>query len=221
MIRDVFASIGIGPGKTPSKAAATNSTLNAALQKGVTEGEKLINANIASFGVNLNGWTTNLGVGSYGTDYLLRAAVAKYGLGGNAAEEAFYLAAFTDATGKPLMGGTNYLLHFTPAQIPPINPGGFWSVTAYNSTQRLVPNPVNVYQVGKYTQGLKKNADGSLDIYVQPQSPGQAKQSNWLPSPTNSSTPFNLLMRLYWPDQPQALNGTWSPPPVQHVNATG
>jgi hypothetical protein len=125
------------------------------------KGEKLINAKIANFGVNMNGWTTNLGVGTYGTDYLLRAAVARYGLGGNAAEEAFYLASFADANGKPLTGGANYTIHFTPAQIPPVNPGGFWSITAYNSTQRLVPNPINVYQVGKYSPGLKKNTDGS------------------------------------------------------------
>ena len=86
-------------------------------------------------------------------------------------------------------------------------------------TQRLVPNPINVYQIGKYSSGLKKNADGSIDIYVQPQNPGQTKQDNWLSSPTNNQ-PFNLLMRLYWPDQ-QAVNGTWSPPPVQRANATG
>jgi hypothetical protein len=78
----------------------------------------------------------------------LCAAVAKYGLGGNGAEEAFYLGGFTDANGKPLMGGSTYLIHFTPAQIPPVNPKGFWCITAYNSTQRLVPNPLNVYQVG-------------------------------------------------------------------------
>ncbi len=39
-----FTSIGIGPGKTPSKEAAANTTLNAALQTGVTEGQKLIEA---------------------------------------------------------------------------------------------------------------------------------------------------------------------------------
>ena len=83
-----FASIGIGPGKTPSNAAATNSTLNAALQAGVTEGEKLIKAKIANIGTPVNGWLLQTSSGTYGIDYLLRAAVAKYGLGGNAAEAA-------------------------------------------------------------------------------------------------------------------------------------
>jgi len=56
-------------------------------------------------------------------------------------------------------------------------------------------------------------------IYMCSLSPGQAKQNNWLPSPTTIQ-PFDLILRLYWP-QPQALNGTWSPPPIQCANATG
>ncbi|MGC2574049.1 MAG: DUF1214 domain-containing protein, partial [Candidatus Nitrosopolaris sp.] len=203
-----------------SKAAATNSTLNAALQTGITEGEKLINAKFANLGTNVNGWLLNLSPGTYGTQYLIRAAIAKFGTGGNAAEEAFYPVAETDSNGTALTGGKNYTMHFKPSQIPPVSPVGFWSITAYNSTQRLIPNPINRYWIGADTQGITYNKDGSLDIYIQPQSPGQAKQNNWLPSPASSSTPFNLIMRLYVPQQ-QALNGTWSPPPVQRANATG
>jgi hypothetical protein len=215
-----FASIGVGPGKTPSQAAATNSTLNAALQAGITEGEKLINAKITNIGTTVNGWLIQTGSGTYGTDYLLRAAVAKYGLGANAAEEAFYPVGMTDSSGKNLTGGVNYTIHFKPSQIPPVNKLGFWSITMYNSTQRLVPNPINRYWIGADTPGIMYNKDGSLDVYIQPQSPGQAKQNNWLPSPTTNQ-PFNMVLRLYWPDQPQALNGTWSPPPIQRANATG
>ena len=210
-----FAGMGIGPGKTPSKEAATNSTLNAALQTGVTEGEKLINGKIANIGTSVNGWLLQTGSGTYGTNYLLRAAVAKYGLGGNAAEEAFYPVAETDSNGSILTGGTNYTIHFKPSQIPPANPKGFWSITMYNNTQRLLPNPINRYWIGADTPGIKYNTDGSLDIYVQPQSPGHAKENNWLPSPTNSQ-PFNMILRLYWPEQ-QAFNGTWSPPPIQRT----
>ena len=191
-----FASIGIGPGKTPSKAAATNSTLNATLQAGITEGEKLINAKIANIGTNVNGWQT-VPAGTYAFDYLLRTAVAKFGLGGNAAEEAFYYTGYPDSGGKTLTGDTNYTIHFTPAQVKnaPANPGGFWSITAYNSTNRLVPNPINRYTILLSNPALK-NSDGSVDIYVQPQSPGQAKQNNWLPSPTTNQ-PFYLGLRMY------------------------
>jgi len=97
-----FASIGVGVGKTPSKTVATNSTLNTALQAGIAEGEKLINAKIANIGTPVNGWLLQTGSGTYGNDYLLRADIAKYGLGGNAAEEAFYPVALTDSNGKNL-----------------------------------------------------------------------------------------------------------------------
>ena len=125
----------------------------------------------------------------------------------------------TDSSGKNLTGGVNYTIHFKPSQIPPVNKLGFWSITMYNSTQRLVPNPINRYWIGADTPGITYNKDGSLDVYVQPQSPGQAKQNNWLPSPTTNQ-PFNMILRLYWPEQ-QALNGTWSPPPIQRANTTG
>jgi len=117
--------------------AATDSTLNAALQAGIAEGENLINAKIANVGTFMNGWLVQPDYGIYGTNYLLRAATAKAGLGANAVIEALYPVAFTDASGKTLTGGTNYVMHFKPGQTPGVK--GFWSITAYNSTQRLVP----------------------------------------------------------------------------------
>src|SRR5215469_7843574 len=86
------------------------------------------------------------------------------------AEEAFYPVAITDSTGKNLTGGVNYTIHFKPSQIPPVNRLGFWSITMYNSTQRLVPNPINRYWIGADTPGIMYNKDGSLDVYVQPES---------------------------------------------------
>jgi len=204
-----LASIGIGPGKVPSTEA--NETIKAALQTGITEGQKMIDARVANFGTVVNGWLTNAQAGVFGTDYLFRAADTQYGLGANIAQEAFYPLAFTDSQGKTLSGNSSYLIHFEPGQTPPVN--AFWSITMYDEKGLLVDNPINRYSIGKYTEGLKNNTDGSLDIYIQNANPGADKQSNWLPSAEGT---FNMALRTYLP-QPQALNGTWQAPLVQNV----
>jgi len=56
------------------------------------------------------------------------------------------------------------------------------------------------------------NADGSLDIYIQRQSPGPDKEANWLPSPADGA--FSMTMRIYWP-KPEAIDGSWQPPALQ------
>jgi hypothetical protein len=204
-----LASIGIGPGKTPSTEA--NDTIKTALQTGITEGQKLIDAQVAKFGTVKNGWLVNTQTGTYGTNYLFRAAVTQFGLGANIGQEAFYPSTFTDSQGKPLSGNSSYLIHFEPGQTPPVD--GFWSITMYNNKSLFVDNPINRYSIGQYTEGLKNNTDGSLDIYVQNANPGADKESNWLPAAEGS---FNMILRLYLP-QPQALNGTWQLPSVQNV----
>jgi len=211
-----LASIGIGPGRTPSTQA--NATIKAALQTGITEAQNMINARAANVGNKVNGWQFSI-TGLYGTDYLFRAAVTQVGLGANIPQEALYPITYVDSQGRPLIGTNNYTIHFNPGQTPPVN--AFWSVTMYNNKSFFVNNPINRYSVGKYTEGLKNNTDGSLDIYISTKNPGPAKQSNWLPAPTPSeSNTFNLMLRTYLP-QPQILNGTWSPPAIQHAKTTG
>ena len=157
-----LASIGIGPGKIPSTEA--NDTIKTALQNGITEGQKLIDARVANIGTVVNGWLVNPQTGVYGTDYLFRAAVAQYGLGANIGQEAFYPVTFIDSQGNPLSGNSSYLIHFEPGQTPPVD--GFWSVTMYNDKNLFVDNPINRYSIGQYTEGLKNNTDGSLDIFI-------------------------------------------------------
>jgi hypothetical protein len=205
-----LASIGIGPGKVPSTQA--NDTIKSALQTGITEGEKLIDAQLANIGEVVNGWSVNAGFGMFGADYLFRAATTKAGFGANIGQEAVYPIAFVDSSGKPLTGANNYTIHFEPGQTPPAN--GFWSITMYNNLSLFVDNPINRYNVGMYTEGLKNNTDGSLDIYVQNSSPGPERESNWLPAPASQdSSTFNLILRTYLPGE-SLLNGTWSPPPI-------
>jgi hypothetical protein len=195
-----LSSIGIGPGKVPSKDG--NDTIKAALQTGITEGQKLIDAMVANAGTVVNSWLVNAAAGVYGTDYLFRAAITQLGLGANIAQEALYPATFTDSEGKPLSGNSSYLIHFDPGQTPPVD--AFWSITMYNDKSLFVDNPINRYSIGKYTEGFKNNTDGSVDIFIQHNNPGKDKESNWLPSPAGA---FNIIMRTYLP-QPQILNGT-------------
>ena len=204
-----FDSIGIGPGLTPSDTK--NDTIRAALENGIGEGEKIIDAKVQNLGMKVNGWLVNLDVGNYGTDYLLRAAVAKFGLGANSPEEAVYPSTFTDNQGQNLTGTHNYLIHFGKGQTPPVN--AFWSITLYNDKSYLAENPINRYSIGQHTEGLKYNPDGSLDIYIQHASPGTDKESNWLPSPNGK---FNLVLREYNP-QEEILKGEYQIPPVQLI----
>ncbi len=92
--------------------------------------------------------------------------------------------------------------------LPPVN--AFWSVTMYDAkTQLLVANPLNRYLINSpMLPDLKKNADGSLTIYIQKDSPGADLEANWLPAPDG---PIYVVMRLYWPKD-SALNGAWKPP---------
>ncbi len=156
----------------------------------------------------VNNWILTYDLGSYGTNYLYRAAVARVGLGANLPEDAVYPMTRVNADGKPLIGQNKYVMHFTKDQIPPVN--AFWSLTLYNNKQFFVENPINRYAIGDRDK-LTFNADGSLDLYIQHESPGKDQESNWLPAPKDG---FNLIMRLYWPKKP-VLDGAWAPPPVQ------
>jgi hypothetical protein len=85
----------------------------------------------------------------------------------------------------------------------------------------LIENPINRYLINSpMLPGMKKNADGSLTLYIQKDSPGAAHKANWLPAPDG---PIYLVMRLYWPKEtpPSILppgEGTWKPPGVAKVN---
>jgi hypothetical protein len=124
-----LASIGIGPGKAPSTEA--NNTIKTALQTGITEGEKLIDAKWSNVRTVVNGWFVNMKLVSYGTDYLLRAAATEFACCANIAQESLYPIIHTDVEGKSLSGANNYAIHFNPKQTPPVK--AFWSITMYNT----------------------------------------------------------------------------------------
>lgn len=163
---------------------------------------------------NINGWMFDTETGVYGTDDLNRAFITAIGLGANRMQDAVYPTSLKDAEGKAYDGANKYVMHFPKGQLPPAQ--GFWSVTMYDANYFFVANPINRYSISA-RQNLKANPDGSIDLYIQNQSPGADKQSNWLPAPKGK---FILMLRMYWPNEksPSIINGTWTPPAAKKVN---
>jgi hypothetical protein len=200
--------IGIGPGK-PFALAAAAPEVRQALQAAPAEALQAIETAFARSGALANGWRSHLAaMGTYGNDYLQRAAAAYAGLGGVVPDDMVSATAFADADGQPLTGEGSYMLHFGKDQLPPARAS--WSLTLYDDRQRLAANPPKRHAIAGGDK-LWLNDDGSLDIFVQPDSPGRDKEANWLPTPAG---PFTLTLRLHWP-KPEALKGTWVPPPLR------
>jgi hypothetical protein len=205
-----LAALGIVPGQ-----AFTLSSQAAAVVQALTDAMKLgparIQARAQNLGTLINGWRVlDQGIGTYGTDYDTRAAVAMLGVGANLPADAIYPSAQVDTAGNPLSGANTYVIHFAAGQAPPVN--AFWSITMYDDQGYFVANPINRYALHNWDP-LTYNADGSLDLYLQNQSPGADKEANWLPTPEGV---FNLTMRLYWP-KPEALNGSWQPSAIRRA----
>ncbi len=160
----------------------------------------------------INGWQIARDLGRYGTKYTYRAAWTFFAVGGNLVEDAIYPLTLTDSDGKKLTGANNHVLHFAKDQIPPVD--AFWSITMYDKDSYLVVNPINRYTLGDRSN-VKLGDDGSLTIYIQSESPGKDKESNWLPSPKGDT--FKLALRLYVPKK-QVADGTWKPPSVKRAS---
>lgn len=207
----VFAKIGIVPGAKFDLSVFDTAT-QAALKKIPKEITAAIKSALTSGMIKpVNGWNIAFKhFGDFGTDYKLRAAVALGGLGANLAEDAIYPSCSVDADGNTFNGANKYVLHFDKGQTPPVN--AFWSLTMYDSDGFFIHNPINRYAIGDRSN-LKTNTDGSVDIYIQHDSPGKDREANWLPCPAAS---FNLLMRMYWPKE-SIINGSWAPPAVKKI----
>ena len=167
----------------------------------------------AGMNKDINGWVFSTETGIYGTNYLQRALVTAIGLGANRPQDAIYPTSETDAAGKPYSGANKYIVHFDKGQLPPVD--GFWSLTMYDGGYFFVANPLNRYSISA-RQDLKVNDDGSVDLYLQHDDPGEDKESNWLPAPADK---FILMFRLYWPKEtpPSIIDGTWTIPPAKQV----
>jgi hypothetical protein len=206
-----LARIGLVPGK-PFHWDKLSARQRAAADVGVAKARLAIDrAAVATPGSKvINGWLVANNYGKYGTQYLLRAAVALIGLGAELPQDQMYPVTLKDSDGAPLNGATGaYTIHFAPGQFPPTN--AIWSLTLYNDQLHLAANPINRYDISPNQQELTHNADGSLDIYIQNTPPASAaQQSNWLPAPASA---FFLVLQVYSPKK-ALLTYQWGPPPV-------
>jgi hypothetical protein len=222
-IREKLARLGIGAGKT-FDFKTLSPEQKAGLAEGMKAGEAKVTQAVSNFGKTINGWQVSNPDGDrafFNGDWLKRAAAAQAGIYGNDSVEATYPLTRTLPDGEPLDGSkANYTLTFPAGQFPPVN--AFWSITMYDGkTQYLIKNPIDRYLVNSpMLPNMKKNADGSLTLYIQKDSPGKEKESNWLPAPNDF---IYLVMRLYWPkaEAPSILppgEGTWKPPGIVKAN---
>ena len=204
-----MAALGVVPGHVDVARFTTADV--AEVEAGAVEARQVLAASLARMGTVANGWVVPADtIGVYGNYYLKRALVTQVGLGANPAEDAVYPVLLADADGRPVSGDHDYVLHFDADGLPPAS--AFWSVTMYDAEGYQVGNEIDRFAIGD-RDDLTFNDDGSLDLYVQHANPGAAKVSNWLPAPEG---PLGITMRLYAPE-PEALDGTWTPPPVRRT----
>ena len=170
----------------------------------------IMNAVGRTITTTVNGWRSIRTAGRPGNGILVRAASAKALPAVNVFDEAAYWTTTRDSAGHPLSGQHEYVLRFPAGQLPPND--AFWSLTITDSVGYMVSNSIGRSSVNDRSK-LGKNADGSIDIYLQREAPTGHEQ-NWLPAPSGK---FKLMLRAYLPGQ-AILDGTYRVPPVVREN---
>ncbi|MBD7952218.1 MULTISPECIES: DUF1254 domain-containing protein [Oerskovia] len=205
-----IGALGIVPGEDFDAGQFDDAEI-AEIEAGAESARALLDTSRATLGTVANGWMLYRDtMGVYGNFYLKRAVVTLVGLGANPVEDAIYPLLATDADGQALNGDHDYVLHFDADQLPPA--AAFWSVTMYDAEGYQVANALDRFAIGD-RDDLQYGEDGSLDLYLQHESPRADREANWLPAPRG---PLGVTMRLYAP-LPEALDGRWVPPVVRRV----
>ncbi|MGZ4747532.1 MAG: DUF1254 domain-containing protein [Oryzihumus sp.] len=208
-----LARIGIGPGLDVEQQPTT---VKQGLTRAALVGMEMLKQQFLSgdWATTVNGWRyPPPREGRFGDDFLSRAAdQSMAGITANDPAEAVYLVNFDDANGTKLAPEGTYELHFDADQAPPVD--AFWSLSAYTSEDmNLIPNPAHRYSVGDRTPGLKREDDGGLTIYLEPQSP-DGHETNWLP--TSAHHAWFVILRLYRP-RSEVVDATWKCPGIARV----
>lgn len=212
----LFSKIGIGPGLN---IESLDEATKKGLARAAIDGRELITSinkgPNPSMGTKIDGWgVPPLTYGRLGLldDYLMRAVICQAGMIAPWIEDNWTAVTTTDSKDVLLDGSKKYVIHFAPGKLPDVK--GFWSLTLYDNTDNLNPNPINRYSIGNRTEGLKTDADGGLTVYIQHDTPGKDKESNWLPSPESGK--FRFAFRAYWPGE-AVQKGLWNPPGIVEV----
>jgi len=182
--------LGVEPGKE-FNISAIDPAIARGLERAVKDVQIKMQEGVTKM-KTVNGWIQPSDLGRYGTDYDTRAGIAYVGLGADMPEDTIYPTAFVDGDGKLLDSANKYVMHYDKGQLPPTN--GTWSVSQYQGNF-YVPNVLNRYAIAPWMP-LKFNEDGSLDIYLQAESPGADKEANWLPTPLGA---FNITIATTGP----------------------
>lgn len=213
VVADSLSQIGFKNGNTTFDYKSLSDAEKSGLAKAYQFGLHVMDVNAQTVGTNVNGWRWSPKSGVMGTDYLFRAAWAKWYTGGNRADEAIYMDGRKDDKGQPFDGKKRYTMRFEKGELPHVS--AFWSLSMYHTSDgSFVENPIKRYSIGGRTPGIVTNDDGSLTLHIQRDAPNDKNQrANWLPAPDGN---FYLNLRLYGPDD-SLQKGTWAPPQVKIV----
>jgi len=207
-----LSKIGVGPGLAFD--ASVFGTQAAGLWTNlVTNIMEITKPQSAQF-VQTNGYWNFYGkpIAEFGTEYYYRAMIAVAALAANPVSIAVYPRTDNDAEGQPLSGEHRYRLHIAPDNWPDTNPFGFWSITMYGADNFFYDNELNRYNITDRSNFVK-NADGSLDIYIQHEADTE-HPDNWLPAPEGI---FHLYFRIYNPVE-RISNNEWTMPAIMRID---
>jgi hypothetical protein len=127
--------------------------------------------------------------------YAIITSVKNYG------SATFYLDLAETPDGEWLDGSKNYRL-VMPPNVPVRD---FWAITTYDLETASYLRDIEPSSIDSTMTQVKKNTDGSVDIYFGPTAP-KGKESNWLP--TDPTRRFFLLGRFYGP-KPALISGSF------------